>query len=136
MSELAITLPCELMARVAKWATENQMGGAPEALVLLLIERGLLAPTTESPRRNRGQPVYWGDGRYLLLHGLVSQIKGELEHKNQPGMPRVSNKQAINALRTRYPTKWGVFPEKTLVARFYDAQRRLRIIHDDLKAQI
>ena len=120
---LAITLPRELMARVAKWATENQLGGAPEALVQL-IERGLLAPT-ESPRRNRGHPVHWGDGRYILLEGLVFQIKRELEHKNGPGKPRVLDKQAIKALRKRYPDKWGVYPEKTLVARFYDARRRL-----------
>jgi hypothetical protein len=111
----------------------EQLGGAPEALVQL-IERGLLAPT-ESPRRNRGHPVHWGDGRYLLPHGLVSEIKGELEQKNGPGMPRVSDKQAIKALQKRYPDKWGAYPEKTLVVRFYDAQRRLRKIHDDLKDQ-
>jgi hypothetical protein len=132
MSELAITLPREVMARVEKWATEHGLG-VSEALVQL-IERGLLAPT-ESPRRNRGHPVHWGDARYLLLHGLVSEIKGELEHKNGPGMPRVSDKQAIKALQKRYPAKWGVYSEKTLVARFYDAQRRLRKIRDDLNAQ-
>jgi hypothetical protein len=90
-------------------------------------QRRRLAPT-ESPRRNRGHPVHWGDGRYILLEGLVFQIKRELEHKNGPGKPRVSDKQAVKALRKRYPAKWGVYPEKTLVARFYDARRRLHEI--------
>jgi hypothetical protein len=60
-----------------------------------------------------------------LLENLVFQIKRELEHKNGPGKPRVSDEQAIEALRKRYPDKWGVYPEKTLVAHFYDARRRL-----------
>jgi hypothetical protein len=132
MSELAITLPREVVARVAKWATEHQLG-ASEALVRL-IERGLLAPT-ESPRRTRGHPIHWGDARYFLLEGLVFKIKRGLEHKNGPSKPRVSNKQAIKALRKRYPAKWGVYPEDTLVTRFYDARRRLRKIRDDLKAE-
>jgi hypothetical protein len=123
MSELAITLPHEIMARVAKWATEHGLG-ASDALVQL-IERGLLAPA-ESPRR--GHPVHWGDGRYILLEGLVFQIKRELEQKSGPGTNPVSDKQAIKALRKRYPDKWGVYPEKTLVARFYDARRRLHKI--------
>jgi hypothetical protein len=123
MSELAITLPREIMARVEKWATEHGLS-ASEALVQL-IERGLLAPP-ESPRRNRGHPVQWGDGAYLFLHGLVSQTKGELEHKNGPGLPRVTNKQAIEALRKRFPGKWwSKYSVNTLLSRFYDAQRRL-----------
>jgi hypothetical protein len=64
----------------------------------------------------------------MLLEDLVFQIKRELEHKNGPGKPRVSDEQAIKALRKRYPDKWGVYPEKTLVARFYDARRRLHEI--------
>jgi hypothetical protein len=119
-------LPRELMARVEKWATEHGVG-VSEALVQL-IERGLLAPT-ESPRRKRGHPVQWGDGAYLFLHGLVSQTKNELEDKNGPGMPRVSDRQAIEALRRRFPGKWwSKYSVETLLARFYDAQRRLHEI--------
>jgi hypothetical protein len=128
MSELAIALPRELMARVAKWATEHQLR-APEALVQL-IERGLSTPPESAPR---GHPVHWGDARYMLLEGLVFQIKRELEQKNGLGKPRVSNEQAIKTLRKRYPANWGVYEQETLVTRFYDARQRLREIHGDLE---
>jgi hypothetical protein len=123
MSEPAITLTREHMARVAKWATEHGLS-ASEAFVQLL-ERGLSDPPEP---RTRGQPVHWGDGRYMLLHRLVIQIKRELEHKNGPGKPRVSDRQAIKVLQSRHSDMWGAHPEDTLLSRFYDAQRRLHKI--------
>ena len=70
----------------------------------------------------------------MLLHRLVVQIKRELEHKNGSGKPRVSDRQAIKVLRNRYPAEWSVHPEKTLLSRLYDAQRRLHKISDDYDA--
>lgn len=127
MSEPAGTPPRELMARVEKWATEHGLS-LSEAFVQL-IECGLLAPPVV-PRRNRGAPVQrWGDGAYLFLHGLVSQTKNELQDKNGPDLPCVSNRQAIEVLRKRFPDKWwSKYPVKTLLARFYAAQRRLHEI--------
>jgi hypothetical protein len=127
---IAIAMPPELLARIRQWAVGRDLGF--QEAIHQLLDRGLRAPESSSPPKpRRGKPVHWGDGRYILLHGLVLQIQHEMESKRKPHDPAVSVKRAIRALRARHEN-WEKYPEETLEARFYDAQRRLEKISREL----
>jgi hypothetical protein len=135
MSEpgLVVTLPREVMARVAQWALEHHVDG-PKA-ILQIIDRGLAAPEPERSRK-RGQPRQWGDLLYMELYGNVSKILDELESKRKPYERRVTVEDAIGELRKRSPNRWQKYPQRSLVTRFYDAKKRIPQIKRDSDAWI
>jgi hypothetical protein len=86
-----------------------------------LVEGGL--EHFEQPKR-RGPKDRWGDGRYIVLHREVCEIRDELQNGRKS---KVSIEEAVKVLRDRAPTAW-TNAESSLVTKFYEAERRLESI--------
>jgi hypothetical protein len=131
--EVPVPLPVDLVEHVAQWAIKNQL--TPSEALRQVIERGLAAEGAPKAKRKRGQPPYWGVLRYMFLYDRVPQILEELKANRKPYLPIVTVEDAIEELCKRYP-EYSRHPIKSLVARYYDAQKQLAKIHTEQKERM